>query len=154
MITKKDIEKRLEFLEKEQENQEYALDELKYFNDEVERLQEELKRIEKYRIKNSQARQSEWKSSETERLEKELAQIDREEQKALQISPKASTEPTISQSGYIICLMFNPNSPPEWSGKGWLKPEQGTAYNLEEAKLIFQQLKKKWPNYPLKIIKR
>jgi uncharacterized protein (UPF0335 family) len=152
MITKEYIEKRLKLLEKEQENQNYALDQLKYFNDEVQRLEKELLEIEKYRLKNPQASQFERNNPETERLERELAQIDNEEQNALKNSQQAS--PTISKQGYIICLMFNPQSPPEWSGEGWLKPGQGTAYNLEEAKLLLQEMKKKWPNYPLKIIQK
>ncbi len=154
MITKQELEKRLQFLETEQENQNHALDNLKYFNEEVQRLEKRLSEIENYRIKNPESRQSEWTSAETERLERELALIDNEEQNSLKLSIKASTKPTISKSGYIICLMFDPKSPPEWSGKGWLKHGQGATYSLEEAKLLCQQLKKKWPNYPLKIIKK
>ncbi len=150
MITKEEIEKRLKLLEKEQENQDYALDKLQSFNDEVRRLEDELNRIEKYRIKTHQSSEFQRDNPETERLEKELAQMDNEEQNAFKNSEKASS----SKQSYVISLMFNPNSPPEWSGNGWLKPGQGTAYNLEEAKLIYQQLKKKWPNYPLKIIKK
>ena len=153
MITKEELEKRLQFLETEQDTQNHALDGLKYFNEEVQRLEKRLSESENYRIKNSEAKQSEWHGSETERLERELAQIDKEEQNALKISTKASTQATISKPGYIICLMFDPKSPPEWSGKGWLKHGEGTTYSLEKAKLLCQQLKKKWPNYPLKIIK-
>ena len=154
MITKQELEKRLKFLETEQSTQNNALDKLKYFDEEVQRLEKKLSEIENYRIKNPEARQSEWNSSETERLERELAQIDNEEENALKISTKASTQETISESGYIICLMFDPKSPPEWSGKGWLKHGQGTTYSLEKAKLLCEQLKKKWPNYPLKIIQK
>lgn len=150
MITKEELEKRLKFLEKEQENQTYALDKLKYLDNEVERLEKALLEIENYRIKNPQDSEFQRNNPETERLERELAQMDTEEQNALKNSQKAS--PSISSQGYIICLMFNPKSPPEWSGKAWMKEGQGTAYNLEEAKLLYQQLKKKWPNYPLKII--
>ncbi len=154
MITKQELEKRLQFLETEQNTQNHALDNLKYFNEEVQRLEKKLSEIENYRIKNPESRQSEWTGSETERLERELAQLDNEEENALKISRKASTQETISESGYIICLMFDPKSPPEWSGKGWLKHGQGTTYSLEKAKTLYQQLKKKWPNYPLKMIKK
>lgn len=57
--------------------------------------------------------------------------------------------------GYVVCLMFNPESPPEWSGKGWCERGKGTRYTtLEQAKQILQRIKKQWPEYPLKIFKR
>jgi DNA repair exonuclease SbcCD ATPase subunit len=151
MITKEEIEKRLKSLEEEQENQNSALDRLKFLDDEIQRLEKELAEIEKYKLKSSEASQFERDNPETERLEKELAELDKEEQDNLKYSQQ--TSPIVSKKeGYIICLMFNPKAPPEWSGEGWVKPGEGTIYKLEEANVVLQELKKKWPNYPLKLI--
>ncbi len=54
--------------------------------------------------------------------------------------------------GYIVCLMLNPQSPPEWSGKGWYIPGKGKCYsNLERANQCMQQLQKRWPTYPFEV---
>ncbi len=64
------------------------------------------------------------------------------------------------QSGYVICLMLNPNAPTEWSGElesggGWREPGKGTCYpDAEQVKRCLRSLKKQWPTYPLKVIKR
>ena len=120
--------------------------------------------------------------TETEKLERKLAHIDEEfEQQAQPAAPPVSpspakvtkpspqpahaTQPTkITQpakapgavpTGYVICLMFNPKAPPEWSGKGWCEPGKGMRYtNPTLAKQTLQKLKNQWPDYPLKIFKR
>ena len=69
---------------------------------------------------------------------------------------KTNSSSTSNQSvSYVICLMFDAKSPTEWSGRGWSEQGKGMRYSsLEQAKLIFQKLKQKWPDYPLKIYKR
>ena len=64
---------------------------------------------------------------------------------------------TAAKHGYIICLMFNPNSPSEWStegGGGWRQKGGGTRYTDQaQLKEQYKKLKKQWPDYPLKVIK-
>ncbi|EDN71762.1 hypothetical protein BGS_1040 [Beggiatoa sp. SS] len=56
---------------------------------------------------------------------------------------------------YVICLVFDSQSPQEWSGNGWCESGKGLHYtSLEQAKQTYQKLKKQWPDYPLKIFKR
>ncbi|OQW94097.1 MAG: hypothetical protein BWK79_07680, partial [Beggiatoa sp. IS2] len=78
-------------------------------------------------------------------------------------APSPAVQPkqkAISQSGYVICLMLNPNAPTEWSGElesggGWREPGKGTCYfDAEQVKRCLRSLKKQWPHYPLKVIKR
>jgi hypothetical protein len=94
-------------------------------------------------------------------MQKELEEMENMERqqfgKASQVKKNTKTpSPPPSEHKtptYVICLMFNPKSPQEWSGKGWC--EEGMHYTqLEQAKQIAQRLKKQWPNYPLKIFKR
>ncbi len=77
--------------------------------------------------------------------------------KTAQPPPK---KPAKTQSGYVICLMLNPSAPTEWSGElesggGWREPGKGTCYpDAEQVKRCLRSLKKQWPTYPLKVIKR
>ena len=57
--------------------------------------------------------------------------------------------------GYVVCLMFNPQSPPEWSGKEWHIPGKGKCYHdHEQAYQCLQQLQERWPNYPFQVLER
>ncbi len=140
-----ELEKRLRQLEKEQNNQDKSLTELSDFETEVERLERTLSEIDNYDFKSSH-QQTDFNDlrdfKETERLEKELVDIDE------------NTSTSSGTSTYIIALMFNPKSPIEWSGRGWKNKGGGMPYTSEEAQQIFNKLKKQWPNYPLKILKR
>jgi len=61
-----------------------------------------------------------------------------------------------NRQGYVVCLMFDPRSPSEWSeegGGGWRSANNGMRYTtLEQAKACYLKLKKQWPDYPLKLI--
>lgn len=61
-----------------------------------------------------------------------------------------------NKQGYVVCLMFDPRSPSEWSeegGGGWRSVNKGMRYTtLEQAKACYLKLKKQWPDYPLKLI--
>ena len=72
----------------------------------------------------------------------------------LERAPKLNT--SISDIyGYVVCLMFNPQSPPEWSGKEWHIPGKGKCYhNHEQAYQCLQQLQERWPNYPFQVLER
>ncbi|RKZ54532.1 MAG: hypothetical protein DRR16_11705 [Candidatus Parabeggiatoa sp. nov. 3] len=57
--------------------------------------------------------------------------------------------------GYVVCLMFHPHSPPEWSGKEWHVHGKGKCYlNSEQAYQCLRQLQKRWPNYPFQVLER
>jgi len=57
--------------------------------------------------------------------------------------------------GYVVCLMFNPKSPVEWSGKKWQIHGKGKCYSSsEQASQCLITLQKRWPGYPFQIIKR
>ncbi len=67
------------------------------------------------------------------------------------------TTPKIpSQSyGYVVCLVFNPHSPPEWSGNQWRIHGKGECFSsAEQAYQCLEQLKERWPDYPLQVLKR
>jgi len=69
---------------------------------------------------------------------------------------KLEDENSISkQKGYIVCLLFNQDKPSEWSeesGGGWRGPNMGTRYATKaKAQAVAQQLKQKWPDYPIQI---
>ncbi len=65
---------------------------------------------------------------------------------------------TVTQQGYVLCLMFNPRSPTEWSeesGGGWRERGQGQCYpTIDHARAALAKLKQQWPRHPLKIVKR
>ncbi len=146
-----DLENRLQQLELEQETQNTELYKLNDFDKEIRKLESVLAQIETYEVEQSKEEDFERDLTETEKLERELARIDQEYEDDL----KRKTKAVNNQKNYIICLMNNPKSPKEWSGKNWVSRGDGTTYNNPEyVKQIFQQLKKQWPNYSLKIFKR
>jgi hypothetical protein len=59
------------------------------------------------------------------------------------------------RSGYVICLLFNEAAPTEWAeeaGGGWRGQGLGTAYaNQVEARRRLEELKRKWPTYPIEV---
>jgi len=62
------------------------------------------------------------------------------------------------QRGYVIRLMYDQRKLTEWSdesGGGWRECGKGQCYtDTQEVKKSLLKLKKRWPNYPLKIFKR
>ncbi len=57
--------------------------------------------------------------------------------------------------GYVVCLMFNPKSPAEWSGNKWQVHGKGKCYSSsEQASQSLMTLQKRWPGYPFQILKR
>jgi hypothetical protein len=68
---------------------------------------------------------------------------------------KKRTSSSHDRRGYVVCLMLNPKTPPEWSGKEWHRHGKGKCYtNIEQASQCLQQLKKRWPNYPFQVVER
>lgn len=53
---------------------------------------------------------------------------------------------------YVVCLMLNPRSPLEWSGKQWYIAGKGKTYpDVEQAYQCLLQLQNRWPDYPLQV---
>lgn len=84
---------------------------------------------------------------EVRRLERELNNMD--------------SQPSINTNAkeiYVIHLLFNPQSPSEWSeegGGGWRQAGSGTQYvQKEKVDARFNILKQQWPDYPIKIISK
>ncbi|RKZ40878.1 MAG: hypothetical protein DRQ49_07000 [Gammaproteobacteria bacterium] len=177
-MTEISLEQRLKNLEIEQTTQNVALDELNDFGEEIRKLEAVLAKIDNYEVKQHQeVNFSKLRDlKETEKLEKRLAHIDEEyvidthdaknnpqSQKLSEhldntvpsVQPELTNASNTVKHSYVICLVFNPKSPQEWSGKGWSRKGKGISYkNPEQVKQIFQKLKKQWPDYPLKIFKR
>lgn len=59
------------------------------------------------------------------------------------------------REGYVVCLMFNPKSPTEWSndgGGGWRGKGLGSSFpDRARANAQLKALKDKWPDYPIEI---
>jgi hypothetical protein len=173
-IFSKELEQRLKKLELEQHDQELTLNDLNNLEQEVRELEEILAKInDSYALAMTEP-ESDYSHlrdlTEIEKFERKLEHIDEEfeqrssQQPEPQVSPPKEsvtkpppkpTTPVATPTGYVICLMFNPKAPPEWSGKGWCEPGKGMRYtNPALAKHILQKLKNQWPDYPLKIFKR
>jgi hypothetical protein len=53
---------------------------------------------------------------------------------------------------YVVCLMLNPRSPLEWSGKQWHIAGKGKTYpDVDQAYQCLLQLQNRWPDYPLQV---
>jgi hypothetical protein len=173
-ISSKELEQWLKKLELEQHNQELTLNDLNNLEQEIRELEEILAKINDSHTLAITEPESDYSHlrdlTEIEKFERKLAHIDEdfEQQPSQQPEPQVSppkegitklppkpTTPIATPTGYVICLMFNPKAPPEWSGKGWCEPGKGMRYtNPALAKHTLQKLKNQWPDYPLKIFKR
>jgi hypothetical protein len=159
-----EFEQRLKNLEIEQDQQHVSLDHFNEFEEEIRKLENTLAQIDNYVLRQNEDDDFERKElEETKRIERELEQMEKEERLGVAPLPEktendSNTPNSVPPKGvptYVICLMFNPKSPQEWSGKGWSEVGKGKRYtNLEQTKSIAQRLKKQWPDYPLKIFKR
>ncbi|EDN67313.1 hypothetical protein BGP_2769 [Beggiatoa sp. PS] len=158
------LEQRLKALEIEQDQQQVVLEtDLSNFHEDLRKLEKTLETIDSYimaQVKNDFEADY---GDDTIRMQKELEDMEKVEHqqfgKASQVKKNTQTSsPPPSENmtpTYVICLVFNPKAPQEWSGKGWCEMGKGMHYSqLEQAKKIAQRLKKQWPNYPLKIFKR
>ena len=172
-----ELRKRLKFLEEEQERQEKELVDLDNLRDlaTIAELETELKRLEKEGFKQDAAAKKTAKDVDLEK-EKKLLEEGEKAQKEM-AAPAPQPQPTfklelaeeflldteekpqkaVAKGGFAICLMFNEESPTEWSeesGGGWRGRGLGARYPTQkEAERVLQQLKQKWPDYPLKILK-
>ncbi len=149
---KKKLEQRIGQLEIEQENQEVQLKNLNVVDQKILRLEAILTGTVKAKIQKNHYLHY---SQETNRLEHELAKISKNSTTTIQQEKSSKQVPVKKKVTYVIGLMFNTESPSEWSGNGWRKTGRGQYYTtLEEVKQVIQHIQKKWPHYPLKILKR
>ena len=170
-IISEKLEQRLKKLEMEQEKQNMELNDLGDFKEEIRKLEAALAQIDNYQVSRSKDSFEREELEETRKIERELQRMEELEQmdkgmvplkstrdeKTAKPLPKKPPLPSTSSvsPGYVICVMFNSKSPREWSGTGWCELGKGMRYTTpEQVKQTFQQLKKQWPNYPLKILKR
>lgn len=125
-----------------------------------EEVKAELKKLDDYVITNEEELRY---LAEINKLKANLeltnTTVPRAEKVEKIVTPQQKKAPQLSkQKGYIICLMFDPNSPNEWSeesGGGWRERGGGTCYqDLEQMKQCLRKIRKQWPNYPLRVIKK
>lgn len=180
-IVTNELEQRLKQLESEQESQKFVLNDLGDFEKDIRKLEATLAEINNYTIEQVEDDFERDELEETKKLERELQRMSKEDILPPVRKPQTQTvnkknestgslkpstddktakqpqkiSPNSATQSYVICLMFNPKSPQEWSGNGWCEYGKGMRYtNPEQAKQIFRKLKKQWPSYPLKIFKR
>jgi len=145
----KALEERLKRLEDEQFRQQTDLHEL----EDIKRLEAQLKELAGEMDMDLDSAQQLSLSQKAKKF-----QLGKEQ---LEIATKLESELKEKEDGltqgYVVCLLFNPKSPTEWSDKsggGWRQRGKGTYYaTIEEAKKRYLELKKKWPDYPLKVLR-
>jgi len=137
----KELEERLKKLEDEQFRQQTDLHEL----EDIKRLEAQLKTLSEEMDFDLSPKPKKFQ------LEKEQLEI------ATKLESELKEKEDELGQGYVVCLLFNRKSPTEWSDKsggGWRQRGKGTRYTeIEEAKKRYLELRKKWPDYPLKILK-
>lgn len=167
MLLKDALEGRLRKIEAEQAYQDQAVADLESLRLEAELMKLNFRRNQ---IQNTVPVTAELRdSTEIRRLEANLQQI--KEHEVLTQSTTASEveeqglenwlaeeKNTQTKSGYRIQLLFNTYAPSEWSeegGGGWRAATYGALYpTREKAEQRLRQLQAKFPNYPLKVVKK
>lgn len=170
MVLATELEQRLKALEIEQEQQSQAVNDLGEMDEIIRNIEAALAKIDDYHVKQSDNSFERDELEETRRMERELEQM----QKLERIGKSTTSADSINKSSpkpsqktvpmerrtnqatasYVIRLAFNPKSPQEWSGRGWCEAGKGLRYsNPDLAKQTLQKLKKRWPGYPLKLLK-
>ena len=155
-----EIEKRLNELESEQDQQINVLDEFSEFEDEIRKLESTLKQIDKFYLKNN--KETDFSNlrdlKKTEELEKELesmSSFSTTPNIKVQENTKNISSTESNSTNYIICLVTNPKLPQEWSGEEWCARGKGMRYKTtEQVKHTFKMLKKRFPDQSIKIFKK
>lgn len=168
MKISEELKRRIKMLETEQEKQAEDLSDLEKINDllSIEELQEELEAIDQDMPMADKARHTPQKDidlgkeefPEELELNESLAKVKEEHDIDLTLEGLGQEDKkAIAQKGFVVCLMFNVNSPSEWSedaGGGWRGKGMGTSYATRaDAEKLLQQLKQKWPEYPIELHK-
>ncbi len=161
------LRQRIRDLEREQERQQEDLNELNQLRDlaAITELEHELAELSKPgQGSNKPAKTSvqnidlaeeillaeETKDVKIEPTSKEIHDIDLLDELDVDAKPVSR-----ARQGFVVCLMFNTNSPSEWAddaGGGWRGKGMGTVYaNKTQAEKRYNELKNKWPDYPIQI---
>lgn len=168
MKISQELKKRIKALEEEQQRQETDLVDLDKLRDlaAISELEQELANIDE----TAKRMAKEEKEQGLEDIELHLDELEE------QIGTPAGTQAkegeakhlwdvddllnedkpeTKARTGFVVCLMFNPKSPTEWSdegGGGWRGKGLGTCFtNRQLAENSLRVLKQKWPDYPIEI---
>jgi len=160
-----ELKRRIQMLEAEQDKQTEDLTSLEQLRDlaSIEELEQELAAIDQNMPVSDKARAAVQKDIDLQKeelpetnleLDEPLAKPQQEQDIDLTLEGLGQEGDKLNvQQGYVVCLMFNVNSPSEWSedaGGGWRGKGMGTSYATRaEADKLLQQLKQKWPDYPI-----
>ncbi len=165
MKISEELKRRIRLLEEEQERQSEDLTTLEQLRDlaSIEELEQELAAIDSNMPISNKTRDTVRKNID---LSKEPLLIPDEDAPLAHIKEEHDIDLSMEmlgqhknqsqvQQGYVVCLMFNISTPSEWSeeaGGGWRGKGMGTSYNNRaDAAKILQQLKQKWPDYPIEL---
>ncbi len=160
-----ELKRRIQMLEQEQQQQSDDLGSLEQLRDlaSIEELEQELSSIDQDMPVPDKARnvKDDINLSEDVLSDEELDEIDEpvnsdHDMHDIDLTLEGlGANKTKAQHGYVVCLMFNPNAPTEWSeesGGGWRGKGSGTSYPTRaKADKMLQELKQKWPDYPIKL---
>ncbi len=153
-----EIEKRLNELESEQDEQINVLEEFDDFEDEIRKLESTLNQIDKFYLRNNQ--ETDFSNlrdlKKTEELEKELENMSSSSTTPnIKVQENTKNVSASDSTNYVICLVTNPKLPKEWSGKEWCDRGKGMRYKTaEQVKQTFKKLKKQFPDQSIKIFKK
>jgi hypothetical protein len=157
------LEQRLKRLEEEQARQDHDLNELRDL-EEILRLQKRLEEIANDETSPAHAAAASYGDDMALELENELDKAGLNQgdkdfvSQAIPDIELPAEEKGRTQSGYVVCLMFNKKSPSEWSDEGlggWRERGHGRAYpSVIAAEKQLAKLKAQFPDYPLKIFRR
>lgn len=169
MKVSEELKKRIRQLEEEQERQQQELKDLDELRDlaTMKELEKELSEINTQMIKSSESELLDDIDLSLEDILKDLEQDDDFEAKSesrvkdidlsLESPLGQANKKNMPNHGYLVCLVFNPNSPSEWSdeaGGGWRGRNMGTRYpTYEKAEETLKELRKKWPDNPMQVIR-
>ncbi len=167
MKISEELKRRIKMLEAEQDKQAEDLTSLEQLRDlaSIEELEQELASIDQDMPVSSKARQAAQKDIDLHKeelleenvdLDAPLVKIEEEHDIDLSLEGLGRDHKKAHvQQGYVVCLMFNISAPSEWSedaGGGWRGKGMGTSYaNQADAEKLLQQLKQKWPEYPIEL---
>jgi hypothetical protein len=168
MKISKELRERIRRLEMEQERQSQELQGLSDLRDMVAiaELEQELADISKTPPRQKAAAQAsadiDLTTTEADILAKQAAGVhiegpDLRTDKDIDLARESlpGKKPATERQGFVVCLLFNPASPSEWSeegGGGWRGKGMGTPYpDKNAAAKKYKALKTKWPDYPIEI---
>lgn len=169
MKISKELRERIQKLEQEQKKQSKELEKLSDLRDMVAiaELEKELAEIGEGLPKRSVKRRAQTEKNidfaEEARLAAQAKGVkvkgpDLRVDKNIDLSKEnlgKGKKPVTARQGFVVCLLFNEAAPSEWAddaGGGWRGKGLGTPYPTSNAAYKkLQELKTKWPDYPIEV---